>query len=95
MPQGIEVWDGNGTLVASLTDRMTRVLGKIEGSTTGVSGNITIDVASVGGGAVFFIVEPAVGNWRHTADAQYNVITANGNAISYSNLVSSFYYGVY
>lgn len=42
MPAGLEVYDGNGQLVLSLTDRISRVLGEFSIPPTINSGSVTL-----------------------------------------------------
>lgn len=96
MPQGLQVRDASGILTLNITDRLTRILGRVEGNTTTpTSGTITIPSDFLAGGDVFFLLSTPTGTWRQVGQDKHNDVSVNGGTITYKNLVSSFYYGVY
>ena len=100
MPQGLQVFDENGTLMVDVTTRLTKLLGKFE--TNGVNGSIT-DARLAGHehwAAADYDVYPVLFDAEGTCVEPK--ITRSGNVISWTyaalpgrSVNHVFYYGVY
>lgn len=92
---GIRCKDSNGKVTLDLTDRITRILGRVTVDTVnGSSGTINIP-SDLGGGTAFVLFDAMSTNWQRVNNRQYNSVSISGNTINYSNCISSFYYGMY
>lgn len=93
MPQGLQAWDSNGVLTLDVTDRLTRIIGVVNvPSGSIVSGSVTVPSQFYQGNQVF--AQMLVTELIPQAEA-YGTLSINGPTITYTNLRSSFIYGVF
>lgn len=92
---GLICRDAQGNVTLNITDRLTRIIGRITVDTVnGTSGTVTIP-SEYGGGSAFVIFDAITTSWVKVDQKQYNQVSINGNTINYTNCISSFYYGMY
>jgi len=99
MPQGMRVWDGNGTLIIDVSDRIMTVLGQIVINSSTPNGSVTVNDPRLALGSFWYFKTSDGGSFGgHTnanvtsTSSSVSVTVANYTAI-YGNLY--IVYGVY
>lgn len=90
MPQGLQVWDENGVLTLTLSDRITKILGS--GTASGGGGSFTDTRISMGTGFILPLRGPTTSRTE-----QYPLIRVSGNTVTWTsgNISVPFLYGIY
>jgi hypothetical protein len=93
MVQGVEVYDASGNLTLSVTDRLTKLLGAVNVSS---SGSLTLP-AALAGNSYWFAFIPSTSGFTGTPP----VISVSGTTLSWTypagatNLSGTVHYGMY
>ncbi len=92
MPQGLQVWDENGVLTVDITNRLVKIVGRIN-TVSNVSGSLT--VPSELGGEVWFACQPTYK--RILSIARPPTATVSGRTISWTSAPQAIIieYGIY
>lgn len=98
MPYGLQCFDAEtGLMTLDVTDRLTRIVGRVEiGSTPFQSGRVVVSESDMQGGQLFIysVNSSAFSIYDDDNDVSQG-IEIQGNIIDYKNISFSFVYGVY